>query len=777
MRLAIDSPELVYYNVFIVSFQNYGLSTDPFWIILTKADLRFMVDQTASFFDRIKLVSQPMAHPHSVIIGGQARFTILTSRLIRLEWAANGKFEDRATFAFPTRYAEPPIYEVQQTEQQVDIYTEYLTVAYIDTGHAFESANLTITVKVGEHTVSWTPGTMDQGNLRGTRRTLDECAGEAPLQDGLISRTGWSIFDDSGSIVWDTDQVWVTPRSEAHQQDWYFFGYGHDYKAALADYVRFGGAIPLIPRYVLGSWWSRFWPYHADDLKRLVGDFQAREIPLDVLVVDMDWHTPDGWTGYTWNRKLFPDPSAFLAWVHSQKLHVTLNLHPAQGIQRHEEAYPQFAALIGQDPQTGTGINFAPADKTFMQYYFALLHHPMEDQGVDFWWLDWQQGEASDLKGLDPLPWLNHLHFQDSTRRGQRPILYSRWGGLGNHRYPIGFSGDTYATWESLRFQVYFTPTAANVGYGWWSHDIGGHFGPTEPELYARWVQFGAVSPCLRLHATNDPLAERRPWAFAAPIYEAAKAAFQFRYRLLPYLYSAARNASQCGLSLCMPMYYEFPDCEEAYLARDQYFLGDQLFVAPITRPADPISGLAAFDVWIPPGTWIEYTTHQRLIGPQWIHDTADLTRIPMYVKAGAIMPMADSLRTTQDWDGSHLILTVFPGADGHFSLYEDDGLTQAYQHGDYETTLIRLEHDSDHLAFSLFISAVEGNCMTLAATRTIEFHIREVSPAQQIMIDGVIYMDWIYDRDRSTLIVIVRAADRRKSIQITITPDRSLTS
>src|SRR5262249_30085560 len=152
---------------------------------------------------------------------------------------------------------------------------------------------------------------------------------------------------------------------------------------------------------VLGCWWSRFWAYSADDLKQLVKDFEAHDIPLDVLVVDMDWHTPDGWTGYTWNRDLFPDPAAFLAWVHSQGLRVTLNLHPAEGLHKFESAYPQFAALLGHDSTNGEPLRFAPADKDFMQQYFEVLHHPMEEQGVDFWWLDWQQGESSDLKGLD----------------------------------------------------------------------------------------------------------------------------------------------------------------------------------------------------------------------------------------------------------------------------------------------------------------------------------------------------------------------------------------
>ncbi len=727
-----------------------------------------MIEQHTAFFERIKLDANPQAHSKSIVQCGNARFTVLTSRLIRLEWSVTGEFEDRATFAFPGRYAEPPQFHFERRGTYLELNTEALQLRYTETGTLFDKDNLSITLQVGDTTIAWKPGAVNLGNLRGTRRTLDQCFDAASLAEGLLSREGWALFDDSGSAVWDTDGIWVEARPDSHVQDWYFFGYGHDYKGALADYIRFGGPIPLIPRFVLGGWWSRFWPYHADDLKQLVNDFDAHEIPLDVLVVDMDWHTPDGWTGYTWNRKLFPDPAAFLAWVHTQNLHVTLNLHPADGIHSHEEAYPRLAALLGRDTSDQAAIPFTSTDKAFVQHYFEVLHHPMEDDGVDFWWLDWQQGEASGVKGLDPLPWLNHLHFRDSARRGTRPMLYSRWGGLGNHRYPIGFSGDTFATWESLRFQAYFTLTAANVAYGWWSHDIGGHFGATDPELYARWVQFGAVSPCLRLHSTNDPLAERRPWGFPAPIYEAAKAAFQFRYQLLPYLYSAGCTASQQGLSLCYPMYYEYPEVEDAYLAREQYFLGDQMFVAPILQPADPNTGLALFDVWIPAGTWIEYTTHEVFIGPQWERLQGDLNRIPMFVKAGGIIPMAVPLMRTKDWDGSHVILVVFPGADGQFQLYEDDGTTDAYKDGAFETTLIQ-STALDAQTFSVHIDAAHGTCSVLPEKRTIEVQFREIRHPQRVTINALESDHWEYIAETGTLLVTVPDTDRQQSLTIEI--------
>ncbi len=729
-----------------------------------------LIMKTSPFFERVRMTSEPVAHPQSAIICGHARFTLLTSRLIRLEWSASAQFEDRATFAFPTRHADPPPHSCDQHGDQFLVKTGALSLRYSDDGSPFNSGNLSIELDLNGQPVRWTPGMVNLGNLRGTRRTLDGCAGAASLQEGLLSRDGWSLFDDSGTPVWDTEGLWVEPRRDDTAQDWYFFGYGHDYKRALADYVRFGGAIPLIPRFVLGGWWSRFWAYSAQDLLDLIAEFEAHDVPLDVLVVDMDWHTPDAWTGYTWNRQLFPDPEGFFSQVHELGLHATLNLHPAQGVQKHEAIYPQFAGMLGLDPASGDAVAFRPADKTFMQHYFELLHHPMEEQGVDFWWLDWQQGESTEIKGLDPLPWLNHLHFRDSTRRGTRPMLYSRWGGLGNHRYPIGFSGDTYATWDALRFQTYMTPTAANVAYGWWSHDIGGHFWATNPELYARWVQFGAVSPCLRLHSTKDPLAERRPWAFPAPVYAAAKAAFQFRYQLLPYLYSAARAAGQQGLSLSLPMYYEYPEAEDAYLAREQYFLGDQMIVAPVAHPADPATGLADVDVWLPEGTWIDYTTLETHGGARWLRLQVGLDRIPMFVRAGAIIPLAPKLKRTRDFDGSHLILTVFPGADGRFELYEDDGASGAYAQGEYETTAIRSTVRDGALAIQ--IDAAQGRCAVLPERRAIALHVRGILKPGSVQINGADADNWSYDPAARDLLIRLDDTDRRQPLNVVIHAD-----
>jgi hypothetical protein len=738
----------------------------------------------SGLFERIRFRGQPRAHPDSVVVSGQARFTVLTRRLIRLEWSATGQFEDRATYAFPTRYAPAPEFAVEAEDGMLRLDTGALKLHYVPGSGRFTPENLSIRFEVGGQQRTWIPGMANPLNLRGTRRTLDMCEGDAALDEGLVSRAGWAVFDDSQSVLFDPDDGWVVPPRDHEVQDWYFFGYGHDYKGALAEYTRFGGPIPLVPRYVLGAWWSRYWAYSADELQALVREFEAHDVPLDVLVVDMDWHTPHGWTGYTWNRELFPDPPAFLQWVHDKGLRVALNLHPAEGVQAFEEVYPRFAEAMGVDPESGEAIPFCITDKEFVQNYFELLHHPMEDgaggegTGVDFWWVDWQQGGACEMRGLDPLLWLNHLHFADSARRGQRPMLYSRWGGLGNHRYQTGFSGDTWVGWAALQFQPYFTATASNVAYGWWGHDIGGHMGgATEPELYARWVQYGALSPSLRLHATKDPRAERRPWAYPEAVYEAARAAFHWRYQLVPYLYTMARVAHDTGVSLCRPMYYEYPEADEAYSARFQYLFGDQMIAAPIVQPADAESGLAAVDVWVPDGTWIEYTTKETFTGPGWVRLVGDLSRVPMLMKAGAILPLAAPFEidspthlasgTTEAIPRDRLVLSVFPGAQGRFRLYEDDGLSMAYREGEAEWTEITTRMD-DPETWVVHIAPVEGRCGALPDRRGYEIRLEGCRPPERVMLNGQEITDWQHDPAALRTTIRLSPRDKGKPVMVT---------
>ncbi len=484
-----------------------------------------------------------------------------------------------------------------------------------------------------------------------------------------------SCFEEDG---------WVGTRVEG-RHDLYVFAYGHDYHEALAAFYALSGPTPLLPRFALGNWWSRYFPYSTDSYTALIERFQAEGIPFSVSVIDMDWHVVDvdpshgsGWTGYTWNRELFPEPEQLLAWLHGNGLRVTLNVHPADGVRSYEEPYAAMAAALGRDASTGEPISFDVTDREFLTAYFEVLHRGLEAGGVDFWWLDWQSGPYSRVPGIDPLWMLNHFHYLDSAREGRRGLTFSRFAGPGSHRYPVGFSGDALITWASLEFQPYFTATASNIGYGWWSHDIGGHFyGVKDDELSTRWVQLGAFSPIMRLHSGANPFITKEPWSFAPEAGVVMTEFLRLRHRLLPYLHTMNHRAAREGTPLVLPMYYDWPEANEAYEVPNQYLFGSELLVAPITRPAERSTLMGSVTAWLPAGTWVDLFTGRVYDGDRRLHLHRDLTTIPVLAPAGAILPLdGRTVPGNGTANPEHLEVVVVVGADGAFDLVEDDDAT-----------------------------------------------------------------------------------------------------
>jgi alpha-glucosidase (family GH31 glycosyl hydrolase) len=711
-----------------------------------------------------------VADHRAVVVVDHARFTVLTPQLIRLEWAADGKFEDHPSFVFLNRHLPVPQYTKGSDGRQFTIDTADLHLVYGASANGkFTPDNLTITFKLNGKPVTWHPGMEDTGNLQGTTRTLDGAKGnetKEPIGQGLISRDGWTVVDDSARPLFDSANFtfaqgekspwpWVMMRPAGDRQDLYFFGYGHNYKQALADYVKVAGRIPVPPRFAFGIWWSRYWAYSDQELETLVRGFHENDLPLDVLVIDMDWHLNRGqleamhekdesgqslgWSGYTWNPLLFPDPKAFLDNVHQEGLKVTLNLHPASGVQPWEKAYPAMARAMGIDPATRKYVPFDITNKKFATNYMDLLHHPLERQGINFWWLDWQQESSTNIPGVNPTWWLNYVHFTDQQREGKRPLLFHRWGGLGNHRYQIGFSGDTISTWDSLAFQPWFTATAANVGYAYWSHDIGGHMpGVVAPELITRWIQFGAYSPILRTHTTKNPDSERRIWAYPEPYADIMRSTFQAREALQPYLYTEARRTYDSGVAFLHPLYYDWPEAEAAYSHKDEYVFGSQMIVAPVTAPVDERTQLAKQNVWIPEGDWIEENSGKHFAGPAEQSRSFSIDETPVYVRAGAIVPMQPPMSHVDQKPVDPLIVNVYPIADhksSEYRLYADGSDSEAYQRGVCTWTKITAAQTGDDLAVA--VAPVEGRYAGMITERAYEIRLPGDWPPDSVVVNG----------------------------------------
>ena len=727
------------------------------------------------------IADNPKADAKAVVTSGNARFTVLTPQLIRMEWSADGQFEDRATLTFVNRETPVPEFKVRESKSKLTITTPALTLTYLKNGK-FSDKNLKAVFTLNGREVVWTPGMENPQNLLGTTRTLDGADGsklKEPMEQGILSRAGWSLIDDSQRHVLTPDgsewEEWVEARPEGDRQDLYLFAYGHDYKQALADYALVAGRAPMPPKYTLGYWWSRYWQYSDNEFVDLVNKLKSMDVPIDVLIVDMDWHetwglrksnSPKdeygqriGWTGYTWQKELFPSPANFLKWTENEELKVALNLHPASGIQPYEAVYDDFTKEYGWS-EKGKSVPFKIDERKWADAYFKTVLEPMERDGVDFWWLDWQQWKESKYTpGLSNTFWLNHTFFNHAERQnpGLRPFIYHRWGGLGSHRYPLAFSGDTYATWPMLAYLPYFTATASNVNYGWWGHDIGGHMfhktqKATDPELYTRWLQYGVFTPIFKTHSTKDPRIERCIWCFPDHMF-LMRDAIRLRYTLAPYIYNAARENYDTGVGMCRPMYYDYPESDKAYETPEQFMFGNDILATTITQPVDSITGLAPRTIWFPEGAWFDCATGSMYEGGRTEELHYTLAENPHYAKAGSIIPMNPATVKNLQQPCDTLVLTFIPGGDGQLRHYEDDGMSQQYK-TNYAVTTVTKKQEGNTVRVR--ISPREGSFAGASDSRSYELRFPAVFPPKSVKVNGkeLAYSrfpkagEWTYDGD-----------------------------
>ena len=678
---------------------------------------------------------EPTANAESIVSGRCYRFSLLDSKVLRYEWSEDGKFEDRAsTFAINRKFQKPE-FRVEDQENQLDIFTPAFHLTYDKKRFSSNGFSVQFASKQTEWGRDWKYGEEAQDNLGGTARTIDMVDGRCDMGTGIISKAGYATVDDSESMLFDGNGF-VAPRRPGDRIDGYLLAYGLDFKGAMKSFYAMSGVQPQVPRWCLGNWWSRFYPYSEESYLALMDKFETKKIPLSVAVIDMDWHVREGddvphagWTGYTWNRDLFPNPERFMKALHDRRLKTTMNDHPHAGIHCHEDIYEDMAKALGHDTTHSAPILFEPTSPKFMHAYFNVLYRKLEEQGEDFRWIDWQQGPDSRIPGLDPLWLLNHFHYLDTVKsKGEsQAIIFSRYGGPGSHRYPVGFSGDAVATWDSLEFQPEFTATASNIGYGWWSHDIGGHIeGSRDDELTVRWVQLGAFSPILRLHSSNSPWMSKEPWLYRKESETAMTDVMQLRHRLVPYIYSEARG----DLPMIQPLYWNLPAQESAYKYSTEYYFGSHLVVAPILQPRDKVTNLAKAEVWVPPNRHVDILTGYVYDGDQEIDMYRSLDRLPLLAPEGSIIPLDGELVPANGClNPSSFEVLVVTGSDGRFNIVENARDDKLESSGKDAQRSIEIEYDQS-----------AGRIKVAGSSRQWKFRFisTEIDPARvKVLVDG----------------------------------------
>jgi hypothetical protein len=626
--------------------------------------------------------------PGGTLVRGSARFEALGPALVRLEYSASGSFVDTPSVAVINR-TNWPATPVQTREEHgwFILGTAALELHYQLGSGAFTSNNLWIEWRGNPAAQRWNPGDVDDRNLGGVPASLDNRSTKTVTDPGPLSRRGFYVLDDSKTALFDPPARWVKPRPAKDGQDWFFLAYGNDYKTALRQLAQLVGPPPMLPRYVFGSWFGSRAGYSAREWEQIVKQFRDKHLPLDMVVLDSDSKSKMVWTGYDWDLEQVPDPAGFLAWMTNQAIKVTINEHYGAltpDSDQHFEAIRQALNL----PAGTKEIAHDLANQKYADLFMNLLHKPDLDRGMAFWW---QDGAApANLEGLDPYLWTRHLEYEGSERiTGRRTTAFCRLGSCwGSHRYGVYFTGDLTGVWESLPVLIPATVRGGNQLTPYMNNLCGGVFTvDLPPELYQRWVQFSALSPLLWFHGLWGL---RLPWEYGTAGEECYRKFAGLRYRLIPYIYTCSRTAHETGLPLVRGTYLEFPGQEPAYAFDEQYLFGPDLLVAPITAPGN--GKPSRKEVYLPAGeSWYDYFTGDLYTGGKAIVHECPLDRMPLFARAGSILPLAPAMDWSDQRTVNPLTLEVYAGPQtAKCDLYEDDGISLGYRKGEAAWTSLR---------------------------------------------------------------------------------------
>jgi alpha-glucosidase/alpha-D-xyloside xylohydrolase len=545
--------------------------------------------------------------------------------------------------------------------------------------------------------------------------------GRVPIQ-WLVSPDGWGLFihQPVGSFDLIGSLGRFTPAGDLLPLDVFVVG-SDDPKAIIGEYSRLTGYAELPPLWSFGYMQSHRTLTGPDEINWVARTFREKKLPCDALIYLGTEFTPSGWNTrngeFGWKTENFPDPKKFVDDMHAQ--HYKVVLHVVIEGQRMSGTVADSCLPAQAVPSGRAADDRWPADRAVPCYW--PYHKPLYDLGVDGMWPD--QGD-----GLDEPSRLARIRMYwegpQLYRPNERPFALHRNGSPGMQRYgAFLWSGDVYSFWETLKTHV---PVAINTGLSgipFWGTDIGG-FVPTADytgELHVRWFQFGTFCPSFRAHGRNWHL--RLPWGWNmgkigpselrgytggaadpdpkeltnAQVEPIVKKYLELRYRLLPYTYTIARECCDTGLPLMRALWLHHPDDARATLTGDQFLWGRDILVSPVVE-----KGAKTRRLYLPRGTWFDFWTGQRVDGAREIDRAVDLETMPLHVRAGAIIPMGPVKQYTDEPVDAPVDITVYPGADGGFTLYEDDGKTFAHKAGDFMRVVMNWNDATRRLTLAL---------------------------------------------------------------------------
>lgn len=675
------------------------------------------------------------ANPAVVVEGHKYRISILTERLVRLEYNEQGIFVDLPSELVVSRNLDAPKFSLKEDPTLLEITTKYFKLLYVKE-KPFEGGKLNTTsnlkIELLDTDRVWYYGHPEARTLAAPALSLMDEKGKAKSAKSLYSLDGFVSIDDSESLLLEEDGTFK--ERSVKGIDTYVFLYRKDFEFCLKDYFAITGPPALLPRYALGNWWSRNENYNDESLDQLVEAFDKNEIPLSIILLNHDWHIRSFekenhlHTGFTFNKDYFKFPPALVQKLHTKGIRLGLTVDPTEGFYPFDTYYEKAKTYITPDKKGVLPFNVL--EPKVLDVYLKLFIHPLDNIGIDFYSLD-----TDNTKNTKALWLLNHYQFYDMRRDyKRRPMVLSKNTLLAPHRYPVQYSGKTIVSWDTLREIPFFNSSAANVGVSFWSHDIGGfHKGTEDNELYTRFVQLGCFSPILKFGSEKGKYYKREPWKWNVKTYEIVKDYLILRHRLIPYLYTEAYTYNKTGRPLVIPIYYKFPDLYDDPTYKNEYYFGSQLFVAPIVSKKDYVMDRVIQRIFMPEGTWYDFVTGKKFPGGKRYVAFFKDNEYPVFAKEGSILVLGDNEISNDTTPPDHLEIQIFPGKSNSYTLYEDDGLSDLYRKGFYIKTNIDYNYLPNN--YTVIIRAIEGKSGIIPAKRDYTFRFRNTKESKDISV------------------------------------------
>lgn len=679
------------------------------------------------------------ANPKTIIKGDKYRITVLTERLLRLEYSENGVFEDRATMQVINRMLPMPKFSVMEDSKVLTITTDYFKLSYVkNTPFKGNRSDTNLKVELLENLDKqnryWYYGFPEVKNYGAPGFDLFE-KNKIKLRKSLYSLDGFVTIDDSKTLLINEDGT--LSNREGDNLDLYLFVYLSDFSKCLEDYYKITGFTPLIPRYALGNWWYRNYKYGDAKLQELVVKFHENKIPVANIILNSDWHLKSENkkaidSGFTFNQSIFKNPKMMIDYLHANNIKLGLTINPFQGFTEVDPVYLETIKYL--QPNKDGYVPFNVLDPKVIDVYLKFYIHPLDNLGVDFYFIDY-----ADKDRLTELSILKHYQYYDMTKySGRRPLVYGYNSLLCPHRYSILYSGKSVVSWDTLKTIPLYNINCSNAGVTWWSHDIGGfHNGVEDNELFIRFVQLGTFSPIMKLSSESGKYYKREPWRWGVKTYDITKDYLQLRHRLIPYIYSEAYRLSRYGTPLLQPLYYKKPEMYDDPLYSNEYYFGSELFISPILNSKDYVMDRVIHKFFVPDGIWYDFITGKKFPGNRRYVSFFKDQDYPVFVKMGAIIPMADKEDVFLTKPPKNMEIQIFPGKSNNFVLYEDDGETNLYLRNNFVLTSIDYNYMPNN--YTVIIRVLEGKGDIIPPNRNYKFVFRNTKRAE----DVTIYKDY----------------------------------